>query len=472
MLDVILINPPSSLTNPTLPLGLASIAAALRENGVGVAAIDAWALGLDAEAVADAVRQASPSIVGITMMSPRAPAALRVAAAVREALPEATIVAGGPHPSAVPRELLAHYPGIDAVVIGEGEITMLDVVRAVKGNAGFSAIPGVGWRDRGGTVIVNPPRPLIEDLDALPRPARDLFPQERYKITPPYGMRHPSATMVTTRGCPYRCIYCSKSVFGSTVRARSPASVADEVEGLIRIYGVKEIKFYDDDFTLLMDRAEAICDEIVRRKLVVSWSCTTRVNLVNEALIRKMKAAGCWLIAYGIESASQAILDRARKGFTLAQVRDAFRMTREAGIKIHGYFMAGLPGETAETLRATIRLAKELEPDTTSWGPTMVYPGTPLFDEVEKGNFPRTKIESYDRGAGALQDYAFGDGRFILLDDGFPPGKLARTIRRAYLSFYLRPRYFLLTLKRIRSLDDLRYYLLAGKELLRQMLKG
>jgi len=472
MPDVILINPPSSATNPTLPLGLASIAAVLREHGVGVAAIDAWALGLDAEGVASAVRRNPPRIVGITMMSPRAPAALRVAAAVRETLPGAMIVAGGPHPSAVPRELLTNYTCIDAVAVGEGEFTMLDIVKAIVRKSNLSGIPGVAWRDREGRIIMNPSRPLIADLDSLPSPARDLFPLERYRITPPYGMLHPAATMVTIRGCPYRCIYCSKSVFGSTVRAQSPSSVVNEVESLMRIYKVREIKFYDDDFTLLMDRAEAICEEIVRRKLIISWSCTTRVNLVNEELLRKMKEAGCWLISYGVESGSQRILDRACKGVTIAQVRDAFRWTREAGIKIHGYFMVGLPGETPETLRATIALAKELEPETTSWGPTMVYPGTPLFAEVAEGKFPRTRLESYDRGAGALESYAFGDGRFLLLDNGITPAELARVMRRAYLSFYLRPRYALLTLKKIRSLRDLRYYLLAGVEFFRQMLRG
>jgi len=472
MPEVVLINPPSSATNPTLPLGLASIAAVLREHGVSVAAIDAWALGLGAEGVASAVRRDPPRIVGVTMMSPRAPAALRVAAAVREAVPGAMIIAGGPHPSALPRELLVHYSCIDAAVVGEGEFTMLDIVRAVDKNFDLSGIPGVAWRDKKGNVVINPPRPLITDLDSLPLPARDLFPLERYRITPPYGMRHPSATMVTIRGCPYRCIYCSKSVFGSTVRVQSPSAVVNEMERLARVYGVREIKFYDDDFTLLMDRAQAICEEIIRKKLNISWSCTTRVNLVNKTLLLKMKQAGCWMIAYGVESASPAILDRACKGFTLEQVRDAFRMTREARIKIHGYFMVGLPGETPETLRATIQLAKELEPDTTSWGPTTVYPGTVLFDEVAKGMFPRTRIESYDRGAAAMENYAFGDGRFLLLDDGIPPAELARTMRRAYLSFYLRPRYFFLTLKKIRSFADLRYYILAAIEFFRQMLRG
>ncbi|MEI6632619.1 MAG: radical SAM protein [Chlamydiota bacterium] len=472
MPDVVLINPPSSASNPTLPLGLASIAAVLREQGVSVGAVDAWALGLGEEGIIASLRRNPPRIAGITMMAPRAPAALRVAAAVREALPEVMIVAGGPHPSAVPKELIAHYPFLDAAVFGEGEFTMLDIVRAAGKRAGFPGIPGVAWRDGGGGVVVNQPRPLIPDLDALPPPARDLFPLDRYRINPPYGMRHPSATMVTIRGCPFRCIYCSKSVFGPTVRAMSPGAVVDEVERLTRTYGVREIKFYDDDFTLIMDRAAAICDEIIRRGIGISWSCTTRVNLVNEALLRKMKEAGCWLISYGVESASQTILDRARKGFNLGQVRDAFRWTRAAEIKIHGYFMVGLPGETEETLKATIELAKELGPDTTSWGPTTVYPGTPLFMEVAEGKFPRTKIESYDRKDGALENYAFGDGRFLLLDDGIPPAELARTMRRAYLSFYLRPRYFLQTIRKIRSLADFRYYLFAGIEFLRQMLRG
>ena len=273
-----MINPPSEFKTPVLPLGLASIAAYLKQNNkdFDISVIDAWAERLNYEELKKRIAQTNADFIGVSMVSPRYNEAQETIKICRQIFPEALIVAGGPHPSAVPEDTLKEVPELDACVIGEGEITMHELAAGLE----FSQIDGIAFREND-QIKTTKPREFIKDLDLLPYPARDIFPLEKYKTHPPYGRENPYFSMINSRGCPFNCAYCSKDVFKQTFRANSPKRVCDELEMLISRYNAKEIHFYDDDFTMDMQRAGQVCDEIIKRKIKIRWSCTTRVNLVD-----------------------------------------------------------------------------------------------------------------------------------------------------------------------------------------------
>jgi len=314
MTKVLLINPNSKFKTPVLQLGLVYLASYLKKHQVKVSVIDAWAENLSSEELKERVDQIQADLIGLYMLSPLYEEAKTVIKICRQNFPDKLIVAGGPHPSAMPVSTLEEIPELDICVVGEGENTLLELIKAVEKDSGFSKIKGVVFRSKAQKIITTKPRGYIKNLDNLPFPALELFPLEKYKTHPPYGRYNPYFPMVTSRGCPFQCAYCPKEVFKNNYRAHSSQRVCDEIQGLIAKYGVREIHFYDDDFTLDMKRAEEICDEIIKRKLNFTWSCTTRVDLINENLLKKMKGAGCWLISYGAESGSQKILDSIKKG--------------------------------------------------------------------------------------------------------------------------------------------------------------
>jgi len=309
----LLIAPKCDFKTPMMPLGLAYIASFLQKYGFEVLIIDAWAENLSFEYLEKRIKESEADIVGVYMLSPRYKEAKLTIETCRKALPKALIIAGGPHPSAMPEQTLKDIKELDMCVVGEGEITMKEIAEAFKNNFGFFNIKGVAIR-KDKDIIINPRRDFIKNLDEMPLPARDLFPLKKYRTHPPYGRNNPYFSVITSRGCPFQCAYCSKDVFLDNFRAVSPKKVIDEIELLILKYKAKEIHFYDDDFTINMKRAEEICDEIIKRRLKIAWSCTTRVDLVNESLLQKMKKAGCWLISYGVESGNQNILNSISKG--------------------------------------------------------------------------------------------------------------------------------------------------------------
>jgi radical SAM superfamily enzyme YgiQ (UPF0313 family) len=468
---ILLINPPSEFKTPVLPLGLAYIAAYLLKNDIDISVIDAWAEKIDFPKLKEKILQSKAGIIGIYMVSPRYDEAKKTIEVCREALPDSLIIAGGPHPSAVPIETLKEIPQLDICAIGEGEITMFELVRCFQNNYNLSAVDGIAFREKNtGKIIATKPREFIKNLDILPFPARELFPIEKYKTHPPYGRKNPYLSMITSRGCPYRCAYCSKDVFGQIYHALSPKCVCDEIEELIKKYNAREIHFYDDDFTMDMKRAEEICDEIIRRNIKISWSCTTRVNLVDENLLKKMKTAGCWLIAYGAESGNQKILDTINKGITIKQIETAFELTRKIGISTLAYLMVGLPGETIKTIEESIELAKKIKPNFVSWGILIVYPGSSFFKSVQDGTY-KGELKTLNREKDNLAGTFFGKGNYVVFEDNLTFEELRKAVKKANKSFYLRPAYIFQALKNIRSVSNLIYYLNGGIEVLKSIIK-
>lgn len=468
-MKICLINPPADTKSPILPLGLAYLAAVLEENNFQIRVIDAWAENMNARDISQRLKKMNPDIIGVTIMTPKFQVAMETIDKAKKVCPKSLIIVGGPHPSALPKETLKSNKNINIAVIGEAEDTILEIARS-KSKNDWKNIRGITYRI-GNKIYENERRKPITDLDSLPPPARHLFPMKNYRTHPPYGKENPYTNVITSRGCPFKCGYCSKSVFGHSFRALSPERVISEIEFLIKRYGIKEIHFYDDDFTMDMGRAEEICDLILRKKINFIWSCTTRVNLVSPKLLKKMKLAGCWLISYGVESGNQKILDRICKNITIPQVKKAFCWTRHIGIKTLGFFIVGLPGDDWITIRQTINLAKIIKPDFTSWCVLIILPGSGLYQEIQDGLLDKKKVKIYSSVGHDLARSPYAHGISMSYEDNLTIKELNKAVSMAYKEFYLRPEYILNTFKNIRSLGELVHYARGAWEMLSWVIK-
>lgn len=458
-MKVLLINPASDSPQPVMPLGLAYLGAALEKNRIPVEAIDAWVQRLDFAALGKRLKDYKEvDLIAITVMSPTYAEAARTIRVCRSACPKSKIIIGGVHPSAMPEECLKDNPELDFVAAGEGDNLIVQLVRALSGDGNLSEIKGLVYRGAG-KIINNGCAEPIADLDSLPHPARHLFPLFKYQTHPPYRIYKSYATIMASRGCPFSCTYCTKSVSGQNYRAQSPRRVIEEIEHLTGEYNIRQAHFYDDNFTLDKGRTELICDEIIRRKIKILWSCVSRVDLVNSALLAKMRRAGCWLISYGVESGNQAMLDNIRKGYRIEQIKEAFRITREAGIRTLGYFMAGLPDETYSTLDDTVKLSLELNPDFVSWSITALYPGSLLYKRALKGESDESSLSPY------------AHGRISIYEGDIPRSFILKTVNQAYMKFYFRIGYMLRFLIRLRTLTEFFSYLKALAQFLKWMRK-
>ena len=410
------------------PLGLAYLAAVLEHAGHQVGGFD---FGLEPDIpLEDDVRRVcafDPHVVGITAMTSVYHSALEAATLLKAYLGR-PIVIGGPHPTVYPERVLAESPVIDYVVRGEGEETTLELVHALDGgNRDLHAINGLTYRLRG-EIIANPDRALIDNLDALPFPARHLFDPKRYALSTPEGQ--PMTTILSSRGCPYNCSYCFKSIVGRTYRQRSPGNIIAELRQVVDKYGIRNFYFIDDLFTIDLRRLNAITEQFIAENLDIRWQCLGRVDRVNPETLQKMHAAGCRRIHYGIESGNQEILQRVGKGIRLEQVRQAIRWTQEAGIAVKGYFMLGLPGDTEESMQQTINLAIDLNLDEAMFSLTTPFPGTRLWDELVKKK-PETE---YNQDFTRAYYYSSPDEELVpfLNVSEVPDAVLSPWTRRAY----------------------------------------
>jgi len=435
-MKTLLINPKSELSYPVLPLGLASLSAYLKEHGREVNIIDTWAENLSYDELANKVLVRKADIIGISVMSPRFNQVEKLVETLRQNGISAKIILGGPHVSALPEETLKKIPGADIAVFGEGEVTLLELIGILEGRGNLAGVNGIAYRDQDGKITRNEPRELIRDINSLPMPDRISFNLEQYRTHPPYGRWKPYLTMITSRGCPFNCAYCSQGVFGKQLRSQKSRRVVDEIAYLINKFGLRELHFYDDDFTMDKNRAFEISQEIMRRGLKIRYSCTTRADLVDKRLLKSLKESGCWLISYGVESGNQEILDNINKGIKLQQIGDAFRWTREAGIKTLGFFMAGLPGDTEKTIKETIKFSRSLKPDYICWSTLQIFPGSELYQRRRKKPI-------------------------------ISPERAEEIIKKASRNFYFQPGYILKRLFDIRSLGDLCSYASAAREVLK-----
>lgn len=425
------------------PLNLAYLAGCLRQAGCPVEILDAEVLGCSANQVVKFIRKTQPDIVGLSAVTANFPVALKLARKVKQLKNPPQIVIGGCHVSARPAGITNH-PEIDLAVIGEGEATLLELVQQLsQGKNNWQSIRGLAFR-QGKQLVITPPRPLIQNLDTIHFPARDLLPSlSDYHPTPGMYRRLPMAFMITSRGCPFQCVFCSRTVFGNRYRHRSPQNVVNEMELLVKNFGVREIRVCDDIFNLNEARLLEICRLINHRRLRFSWGCSGRANLVTKKSLLALKRAGCWEICFGVESGSPAVLKTIKKGIVLADVRRAVRLARSCGLESRGFFMLGLPGDTEATMQQTIDFAKDLSLPMAQFYITTPYPGTELDQKAEKwGRIDRHSLNQY---------LSQTTTRPPFVPHGLTAQKINHYYKRALREYYLRPRFLLSRLLKIRD---------------------
>lgn len=449
----------SSFQYNMVPISLPSTAAVLREAGHAVLIFDAIGLNLDTNRVVQEARAFSPGLVLINVATPTFAGDAATAAAIKEALPGVFVVAFGVHVTALPEESLERAR-FDGVIRREPEATARDLAGALSSGKPLSEVPGLSfranWREKGSPkpIIHNPDRPFFEDLDSLPAPALDLVDHRLYPA-PLSGLPH--TLIITSRGCPFGCTFCTAHLFyGSKLRLRSPVRVVDELEAVHRDQGVGLFTFWSDTFTLNRDHVVAICREILERKLAVEWMCNSRVDRVDPELLRRMAEAGCSIISFGVESGDQTILDNVRKGITTSQIISAFDAVRAAGIRSAAHVILGLPGETPDTIRTTMRLVKRIHPDYVQYYGAIPFPGTEFFRLVKESGWLTTE---------SWEDFEINGN--IVSTPLLSADALGRWRRRAYYSFYLRPRFLVEKLREVRSPREFIRLSAAGWDFLR-----
>jgi len=380
--------------------------------------------------------------------------ALRTASDIKRLNKGVFIAVGGPYPIAMQERCLEDSGDIDAVVTGEGEITVVEMLTRLSQGGGLEGVMGVVYRN-GEEIIKNPPRPLITDLDSLPFPARELLGNVDNYIPPPATYRRrPVAVIITSRGCNRRCIFCFQidRTRKSGIRFRSIENVMEEIELCLR-QGYREIKFIDDTLAADYDRAMTLAEEIKRRGLDFTWFASACVNQVDKPLLKAFREAGCWAILLGAESGVQKNLNTIRKGITLEQTRRAVKWAKEAGLTVYTPFIFGIPGETFEEALKTIEFAIELDPDIANFHALTPFPGTELYENIEK----------YGTISDDLEDFTYQGSAFIPYTMKREEIALLRQI--AFRRFYSRPSYILRRVLRLRNMNDLRASFKGAKSL-------
>ena len=376
-MKVLVIAPPYPLEEcPAPPLGVAYVAAAFLGAGAEVRVADYIVNRYTPEKLKALLDAFEPDVIGANSVTMNFPGAADIVRTAKRYRPSALTMMGGCHVSFDIDGTLRTYPEIDLLVIGEGERTIADLVSCLAGGKDWRQTKGIAFRDNG-QIVVNEAQEYIEDLDALPFPARHLLPLSRYQ-----ALGYP-VSIITGRGCPYSCIFCvGRRMVGKKPRQRKASFVVDEIEELLA-YGFTRINVVDDLFTANHQKVREVCEEIRKRNLHFTWTAFARVNSVDAEILKLMQEAGCDCISFGMETGNPEMLKRIRKGATLDQARRAAQLCKDAGILAHASFVVGLPGENWETLKDTAEFSASLD---IIYGFHILapFPGTTVREEVEK----------------------------------------------------------------------------------------
>jgi radical SAM superfamily enzyme YgiQ (UPF0313 family) len=438
------------------PIYLAYAVAVLEEAGFETSFIDAVMEELDIPAFVDRLQALAPELLVMECSTPSINYDLESARQVKIALPDTKVALIGSHSTFFHQQILSESPHLDGIVRGEFEITVRELAHAIADGRDWSTVQGLSYR-QGDTVVVNPDRPLIEDLDSLPLPARHIVRSNCYRAAIYSGSR--CTSMVSSRGCPFHCVFCvwPNTLYGHRFRARSADNVVDEMEQVQQL-GIDEIYFDDDTFTIDRKRVMEICRLIKERDLHLSWIAQARVDTVDREMLLAMKEAGCHYILFGIESGSPEMLETMKKRITLDQAREAIRLCRELGIKAQAFFLFGVPGESQETIRQTIDFAKELGASSTQFAVAIPQPGSPLFQQCVENNW--LVFDDWE-------DFASSNALIETPQLSRQEAEAARI--RAYRQYYFRPRFMLQEALRIRHPRDVKRLWRGAKSVLARL---
>jgi len=429
-MKICLINPPWNIRKdniwshirPAYPhLGLLDLAAVLEREGIDADIVDFPALLLDWRGIEEKIRTLHYDYFGITATTSVAHNGYRVSEIIKKFSAGSKVIFGGVHATSLPEEPLQKGMA-DFVIRGDGEEAL---VKLLKGSP-VSNIAGLSYKDTGAIRHVQP-NGFVEDLDDLPFPAYHKIDMKLYKPTPGSYKRLPAINLITSRGCPGKCTFCNSAHV--QLRRRSAENIFEDIAILVRKYGIKELSFYDDTFTVYPGTVMRLCELLMKNKIRITWSCFARTDCVNTAMLKAMKAAGCHQIMYGIESANEKILESIRKNVNLEKTAKAVRMTKDAGISVRCTFMFGNPGETRETIDETIAYSIALDPDIALYNITTPYPGTEMFEWArENGTLITQDWDRYDLGEPVMN--------LPTIDNE----TLKKKYKEAFRRFYLRPK--------------------------------
>ncbi|MBU0480956.1 MAG: B12-binding domain-containing radical SAM protein [Proteobacteria bacterium] len=436
----------AGVENAIPSLGLAYLAAVAEQDGHEVRIHDGT-ITPDWSTMAALGREFRPDVVGITAKTPSFTNCIQAAKVLKEASPGVILVAGGSHPTAMTDHALAAET-FDFLILGEGEETFCELLHKIGNReTDFATVPGLAFL-RDGLPVITAPRAPIADLDLIPFPARHLLPPlTAYSPTAASYRQLPLAHIMTSRGCPSRCNFCDRAIFGERYRARSADNVLTEIDQVVNTHGAREIRFFDDTFTINSNRLTAICQGMKTDFARIPWTCLTKAEAVDLDLLKMMRDSGCWQVLYGLESGDDGVLASLGKKNTVAMNRRAVRWAREAGLRVRADFIVGTPAETPESLQKTLDFAKELDLDFAHFNKFVPFPGTTFYQQLTSQGY------NFDfSGASSTLDH----DALIYVPPDVPVDWYKKFLERSYKEFYLRPGYMIRRLLSMRSWPEFR----------------
>lgn len=424
------------------PLGMAYMAAIMRKNGYAVGIIDGYAMQYDKNELIERIREEKPDILMFGTVTFAFPAVVEWLKVIKEHFPNVPTILGGPHATLFPKETLT-YKVIDYVIVGDAWYTLPELMDALKDKKDFSGINGIGFRN-GEEIVTTSPRERLKTWEGIPFPARDLLPNDRYSST--ISKMKPVTSILTAQGCPFQCTYCPAD---RSVVYRDAMDVVKEIEECVNKFGIKELFVYDETFTMNQPRAMKICQELIDRGInkKMVFSVRTRADCVTKELIDKMAEAGCIRINFGIETADEEALKKMKRYLPKDKIRQTIKWVQDAGIEALGFFMIGNPGETIDTIKNTIRFAKDLELDYVQFTKLVLQANTELLRQEQE-------IRNVDYWRKYTLGEKVNEDEIRLSSLKITPQEIDKWVAKAYRQFYFRPSYIYKRMKRLNSFTE------------------
>jgi len=466
-LNVLLFRPYSKADELIPPFGLGYLATALRKNH-NTEILDGIKENMTPDNFKDFLHENKFDVIGIQIFTFHINAAKEYVRVIKELRPETKIILGGPHPSCDPNNIFYYFPKIDFAFRGEAEIGLAKLMDLMAESGDIEdlelkEVPGLIWRDKENKTVANN-QIFVENLDTLGCPSWDLLKPDTYPLAPhgAFFKNYPIAPIIITRGCPFNCTFCAgRLVSGRKIRRRSVALVISEIKELYYKYGIREIHIEDDNFTFYRDLVMEFCDELTKNNLNISWVCPNGVRLdtLDKELLLKMKETGLYSLSVGVESGSNRVLSHMQKSLNTEKIKEKVALIRETGLEVIGFFVIGYPAETRQDILDTIKFAKKLDLKRANFTIFKPFPGTPITDKLIADNELPEIQENWEK-------YILADA--VYAPQGFTTKELKNLRRRAFLSFYLRPK---ILFKMMREIKNFKHFKIVMKRILRWIFK-